>query len=194
MPPRISIQESASVHRSACPLTLGKNKITGYSKKSVSWAVQLFFDGLYCCFIQTWCINNGWKCDFWHLRCLFYQVESILFHFQQLQIFVFQKFPWNTAKMVKNLQCLKSPRICYLTHAEHHAKKPHVSTRSRSWYTFFWITPYMKEIYEEIKIAAVFFLIFVLPIFFVFGFFFVFWFFGIIHFFFPYVKTFFLYK
>ena len=96
--------------------------IRGYSKKSVSWAVHLFFVYLYCCLIQKWCINNDWKYDFWYLRCLFYQVESILFHFQQLQIFVFQKFPWNTAKMVKNLQCLKTPQICYLTHAEHHAK------------------------------------------------------------------------
>ena len=24
--------------------------------------------------------------------------------------------------MVKNLQCLKTPQICYLRHAEHHAK------------------------------------------------------------------------
>ena len=24
--------------------------------------------------------------------------------------------------MVKNLQCLKTPQICYLTHAERHAK------------------------------------------------------------------------
>ena len=96
--------------------------ITGHPKKSVSWADHLFFVGLYCCFIQTWCINNDWKCDFWHLRCLFYQVELILFHFQQLEFFVFQKFPWNTAKMVKNLQCLKTPQICYLRHAEHHAK------------------------------------------------------------------------
>ena len=55
--------------------------VTGYSKKSVSWAFHLFFVRPYCCFIQTWCINNDWKCDFWHLRCLFYQVESILFHF-----------------------------------------------------------------------------------------------------------------
>ena len=27
--------------------------ITGYSKKSVSRTVHLFFDGLYCCFNQT---------------------------------------------------------------------------------------------------------------------------------------------
>ena len=104
------------------PQRSSSQHIRGYSKKSVSWAVHLFFVYLYCCFIQKWCINNDWKYDFWLLRCLFYQVESILFHFQQLQIFVFQKFPWNTAKMVKNLQCLKTPEICYLTHAEHHAK------------------------------------------------------------------------
>ena len=96
--------------------------ITGHPKKSVSRTVHLFFVWLYCCFIQTWCINNDWKCDFWHPRCLFYQVESILFHFQQLEILVFQKFPWNTAKMVKNLQCLKIPQICYLRLAEQYAK------------------------------------------------------------------------
>ena len=54
--------------------------ITGHSKKSVIRTVHLFFVGLYCCFTQTRCINNDWKCDFWHLRCLFYQVEWILFH------------------------------------------------------------------------------------------------------------------
>ena len=96
-------------------------KITGYSKKSVRRTVHLLFVGLYCCFIQTWCINNDWKFDFWHLRCLFYQVESILCHFQQLQEFFFHEFPGNTAKMVKNLQCLKTPQICYLRHPEHYA-------------------------------------------------------------------------
>ena len=30
---------------------------------------------------------------------------------------------WNTAKMVKNLQCLKTPQIYCLKHAEHHAKQ-----------------------------------------------------------------------
>ena len=78
----------------------------GSFKKKCQQNCSSIFGGLYCCFIQTWCINNDWKYDFWYLWCLFYQVESILFHFQQLQIFVFQKFSWNTAKMVKNLQCL----------------------------------------------------------------------------------------
>ena len=32
--------------------------ITGYSQKSVSLAVHLFFVRFYCCFIQTWYINN----------------------------------------------------------------------------------------------------------------------------------------
>ena len=54
--------------------------ITGYSKKSVSRTVHLFFVGLCYCFTRTRCINNDWKRDFWHLRCLFYQVEWILFH------------------------------------------------------------------------------------------------------------------
>ena len=101
--------------------------------------------GLFCCFIQTWCINNDWKCDFWHLRCLFYQVESILFHFQQLEFFVFQKFPWNTAKMVKNLQCLKTPQICYLRHAEHYAKN-RTSLRGLDHDTLFFVWPVNKEL------------------------------------------------
>ena len=46
-------------------------KITGHPKKSVSRTVHLFFAWLYRCFIQTWCMNNDWKCDFWHPRCLF---------------------------------------------------------------------------------------------------------------------------
>ena len=36
--------------------------------------------------------------------------------------FFFLRFPWNAAKMVKNLQCLKTLQICRLRHAEHHAK------------------------------------------------------------------------
>ena len=60
-------------------------ELTGYSKNSVTRTVLLFFVGLNYCFIQTRCINNDWKCDIWHLRCLFYQVEVILFYFQQLQ-------------------------------------------------------------------------------------------------------------
>ena len=51
-----------------------------------------------------------------------HQVESILFHFQQLQKKFCQKFPWNTAKMVKILQYPKTLQICYLRHAEHNAK------------------------------------------------------------------------
>ena len=74
--------------------------ITGHPKKSVSRTVHLFFVWLYCCFIQTWCINNDWKSDFWHPRCLFYQVESILFHFQQLR----KNFPKIPMKYSKNGQ------------------------------------------------------------------------------------------
>ena len=51
--------------------------IRGYSKKSVSWAVQLFFVGLYCCFTRKWCINNDWEYDFWKLRWLFYQCYGV---------------------------------------------------------------------------------------------------------------------
>ena len=96
--------------------------ITGHSKKSVSWADHLFFVNLYCCFTQKWCINNGWKGDFWHPRCLFYQVESILFHIQQPQKIFFQEFPWKTAKTVKNLRFPKMLLLYYLRHAEHGAK------------------------------------------------------------------------
>ena len=32
------------------------------------------------------------------------------------------KIPMKYSKMVKNLQCLKTPHICYLRHAEHNAK------------------------------------------------------------------------
>ena len=128
--------------------------ITGHPKKSVSWADHLFFVGLYCCFIQTWCINNDWKCDFWHLRCLFYQVELILFHFQQLEFFVFQKFPWNTAKMVKNLQCLKTPQICYLRHAEHYAKN-RTSLRGLDHDTLFFGWPVICYKYHNLYIFKI---------------------------------------
>ena len=103
--------------------------VTGHPKKSVSWADHLFFVGLYCCFIQTWHINNDWNCDFWHLRCLFYQVELILFHFQQLEFFVFQKFPWNTAKMVKKFAMSKNTsnilfKTCWTLRWENHLHMP----------------------------------------------------------------------
>ena len=52
--------------------------VTGYSKKA---SAELFLCFLLVFivvfFFQTRCI----KFDFWNLRCLFYQVESILFHF-----------------------------------------------------------------------------------------------------------------
>ena len=41
-----------------------------------------FVDFCYC-FIQQSCINNEWKWDFWHARCLIYQVEAILIHFSK---------------------------------------------------------------------------------------------------------------
>ena len=41
--------------------------------------------------------------------------------FNNFKIF-FLKFPWNTAKMVKNLQTLKTLQICYLRQAKHNAK------------------------------------------------------------------------
>ena len=50
--------------------------------------------------------------------------------------------------MVKILQCLKSPQIfktCWIP-----CKKPHLSTWSRSSYTFFWITPYQMR-YGELS-------------------------------------------
>ena len=118
--------------------------ITGHSKKGVSRAVHLFFVGIHCCFILTWCISNVWKYDLWHLRCLLYQVESILFHFEQLQNIFFQEFPWNTAKMFKNLQCLKTLQICYLRHAEHHAKN-RTSLRSLDHDRLFFEWPVMKS-------------------------------------------------
>ena len=44
--------------------------------------------------------------------------------------------------MVKILQCLKTPQICYLGHAEHHAKN-RTSLRGLDHRTlFFLITPY----------------------------------------------------
>ena len=50
----------------------------------------------------------------------------------------FQKLPWNTAKMVKNLQCLKTLQMCYLGQPEHHAKN-RTSLRGLDHKTlFFW--------------------------------------------------------
>ena len=44
--------------------------------------------------------------------------------------------------MVKNLQCLKTPQICYLRHAEHCAKN-RTSLRGLDHDTlFFWMTRY----------------------------------------------------
>ena len=66
--------------------------------------------GLFLCFTQTMCISNEWKSDFCNARCLFYQ------------IFLFQKSSWNTAKMAKILQCLKTPQMCYLRYSENNTK------------------------------------------------------------------------
>ena len=37
-----------------------------------------FIVSIHCYFIQKQSENNDWKCDFWQVRCMFYQVESIL--------------------------------------------------------------------------------------------------------------------
>ena len=102
----------------------------GLTKKSVSWTVPWtmftqeariavgsevknlhhlhhdgahFIVGVYCCFIWAQSINNNRKCDSWYVRCLFYQVESILIHFQQLENF----FSKNSHEIQH-----KSPRFC----------------------------------------------------------------------------------
>ena len=80
------------------------------------------FVGLYLCLIQTMHLNNEWKWDFLNIRCLIYQVDSILIPFSHLQIFLLQKSPWNTAQMAKILQPLKTYQKCHLRHAEHNAK------------------------------------------------------------------------
>ena len=116
--------------------------ITGHPKKSVSRTVHLFFVWLYCCFIQTWCINNDWKCDFWHPRCLFYQVESILFHLQQLQKKNFPKIPMKYSKNGQKFTMSENTSNVLFGTCWTPCKKPHVSTWSRSRYTFFWMTRY----------------------------------------------------
>ena len=46
--------------------------------------------------------------------------------------------------MVKNLQCLKTPQICYLRHAEHHAKN-RTSLRGLDHDTLFFLIIGMKD-------------------------------------------------
>ena len=53
--------------------------------------------------------------------------------------------------MVKNLQCLKTLQMCYLGHAEHHAKN-RTSLRGLDHDTiFFWMTRYLsgRDQYDE---------------------------------------------
>ena len=69
---------------------------------------------------------------------------------------IFQKFLWITAKMVKNLQCQKTLKMCYIGTYWTPCKKPHVSTWSRSRYTFFLDDPLscrrnICKIWEEIR-------------------------------------------
>ena len=55
-------------------------------------------------------------------------------HFQQFQIHVLKKFPWNTANKVKNLH---RPKTLLFKTCRTPCKKPLFPTWSRSWYTFF---------------------------------------------------------
>jgi len=47
-----------------------------------------FIVDVYCCFIQAPNINNDWKSDFWNVRCLLYQVESIMTNFKKPENFL----------------------------------------------------------------------------------------------------------
>ena len=114
------VQTSVAFWRSA--------HVTGYSKKRVSWAVHLFFVGIYSCFIKTWCINNDWKYDIWHLRCPFYQVESILFNFQQLQKNFFPKILMKYSKNSQKFAMSKNTSDILFETFLTPCKKPHIST------------------------------------------------------------------
>ena len=85
----------------------------GLFKRKCQLNCSCLFVGVFCVLIQATSINIEWKCDFWNVRCLIYQVESIFNHFQKLEIFWLQKFPWNRAKMAKILQRLKTLQMCY---------------------------------------------------------------------------------
>ena len=52
----------------------------------------------------------------------FIRLNQFCFIFNIFKKSCFLKFPLNTANMVKNLQCLNTLQICYLRHAERHAK------------------------------------------------------------------------
>ena len=56
----------------------------------------------------------------------------------------FSKIPMKYIKNGQKISMSKNPSNMLFNTCWTPCKKPHVSTRSRSWYTFFWITPYLK--------------------------------------------------
>ena len=59
--------------------------------------------------------------------------------------FCFPKIPMKYSKNGQKFAMSKNPSNMLFNTCWTPCKKPHVSTRSRSWYTFFWITPYHIE-------------------------------------------------
>ena len=98
---------------------------------------------------------DKWKFDFWHVRCLYYQVESILIHFLKLEKFSLQNFPGKTAKKVKILHRLKILKMWYLGHAEHHAKN-RTSLCGLDQRTLFFDLPLISPQYAFICITMIF--------------------------------------
>ena len=68
------------------------------------------------------CITNEWKCDFWHPRCLLYQIKPILIHLLNIENFYskhsheIQHKAWNISFETYWTPC----------------KKPHISKWPRS--------------------------------------------------------------
>ena len=57
--------------------------------------------------------------------------------------FCFPKSPMKYSKNGQNFAMSKNTTDMLFKTCWTPCKKPHISTRSRSWYTFFWITPYL---------------------------------------------------
>ena len=84
---------------------------------------------------------------------MFYQVESILIHSEKLENFLLQKFFWNTVKMAKILQHLKTLKICQLQHAEH-PLKDHTSLAGPNQNLLFFGPPYINTCFDLTNLKA----------------------------------------
>ena len=119
-------------------------KIRGYSKKKCQlscsfvfcWSLLLFYSEMvYKQWLKVWFLIS-------RMPILSGRIDFV--PFSTTSNFCFQKIPMKYSKNGQKFAMSKNPSNMLFNTCWTPCKKSHVATRSRSWYTFFWITPYLR--------------------------------------------------